>query len=166
MPFVKIDKSRRASTGETVVSMGTYLADGKKHMTKSVAFRISAALLKQLGWVISEGKIALGVHEGTGVDKGFLQLVLDPQGYRGSQGKETEEGAGIGISITSDRFKHYVLNECPVSAVIVAHTIDGDALVVECPDWLRYNPLSEPQPEPEKVTHINERATRRGRHAR
>ena len=47
-----------------------------------------------------------------------------------------------------------MLNECPVSSAFVTHVVDNGVLLIECPDWLRFNPLSvpqtasEPSPEP------------------
>lgn len=167
MAFVKVDKSHRGMMHnlEPAVTMGSYLADGKVHKSKSIAFRISRPLVDQLGWPLKEGKIGISVHEGTDTDKGFLQLVHDDvAGYRGSQGTGRDnDNQGISINVTADRFKHYVLNECPVSSNLVTHMVDNGALIVECPDWLRYNPQSvpEPEPAPPKVTPTLNREQRR-----
>jgi hypothetical protein len=144
--------------------MGTYLADGKIHKGKSVAFRISRTLVNELGWKEDEdGRIRIGIFEGTDKDVGFLQLALDPRGYAGgSKGKEGHE-QGISISVSVDRFKHYVLNECPMPAAQVTHIVDGDTLVVECPDWLRFNPQSVAQSGPKPETKIVDMHPGRGR---
>lgn len=153
MAFVKVTKSRIGAgihQSQPMISMGAYLADGKVHKSRSVAFRITYALIEQLGWPLAEGKIGVSVLEGTGVDQGYVQLVHDDAfGYRGSQGStdRDREHQGVSISLTAERFKHYVLNECPVVAGVVNHIVDGNVLIVECPDWLRYNPSSVPQEE-------------------
>src|SRR5580765_2060661 len=153
MPFVKVVKARIGTPtgGEPVVTMGAYLADGAVHKARSVAFRMTYPLIVQLGWPLKEGRIGLGVLEGTGSDQGYLQLVVDEQhGYRASQGTREREGHtyyGLAISLTTERFRHYVLNECPVSSAPVNHIVDGDTLIIECPDWFRFNPQSVPQPQ-------------------
>lgn len=156
MPFVRIEKSRHgglSSYTQPVVVMGAYLADGKAHKGRSVTFRMTRPLIDQLGWILNEeGRIGVSVHEGTGTDQGYVQLVQDEQhGYRGSQGggnSDDKANQGISISVTIERFRHYVLNECPVSSHQVNFIVDGNALIVECPDWLRYNPQSVPEPQP------------------
>jgi hypothetical protein len=151
MPFVKIEKARIGLGSlniEPIITMGAYLADGKKHKLRSIAFRITYPLIVQLGWTIKDHKLSIGINEGTGTDKGFLQLVEDELGYRGAQGHRSNKSdsfMGISVSITIERFQHYVLNECPVSAKPANHIVDGNALIVECPDWLRFNPLSVPE---------------------
>jgi hypothetical protein len=149
MAFTKIVKSRLglANIHEPNVTMGAYLADGKLHKARSVAFRINRALLNVLGW--TEDRFYIGVLEGTDSDKGFLQLVLDEKGYvaaRLTRGGETNQG--VAISVTIERFNHYVLNECPVPSQPISFIVEGNALIIECPDWLRFNPLSVPEPEP------------------
>lgn len=155
MPFVRIEKSRHgglSSYTQPVVVMGAYLADGKAHKSRSVTFRMTRPLLDQLGWTLDDhGRIGVAVHEGTGADQGYIQLVQDEErGYRGSQGGSTNAedrvNQGVSISVTIERFRHYVLNECPVPSHQVNFIIDGNALIVECPDWLRYNTQSAPPP--------------------
>lgn len=149
MAFVKIEKSRigGAIRNNTVaVTMGSYLADGKVHKSKSVSFRLTGALIKQLGWIVEERRIRISVLEGTDKDIGFIQLMPDPDGYSASQKYESQ---GISVNVTAERFAHYVLNECPMPSRTVNHMIDEGTLIVECPDWLRFNPLSVPDvPKP------------------
>lgn len=153
MPFVKINKSSRGglmASVHPIVTMGAYLADGKQHKNRSVTFRLTSALLTELGWEFNERSILVGVFEGTGTDKGFIQLAPDPKGYKCSRPVNDAgivSNQGISVNVSVERFKHYVLNECPVSSAPVQYIIEGTSLIVECPDWLRYNPLSEPQEE-------------------
>jgi hypothetical protein len=56
-----------------------------------------------------------------------------------------------GVSVT--RFKHYVLNDTArdIEPAPVEFTVDEKehTILIQCPDWLRYNPLSVPvQPKP------------------
>ena len=155
MAFVKLDKSSRTVNGiqNATVAMGAYLADGKAHKSKSVSFRLSYAMIKQLGWGTPDGRVSIAILEGTDEDRGFLQLVEDPDGYRGATNSSDGRTQGTSITVRVERFRHYVLNECPVTSAYVTHVVDGNVLIIECPDWLRFNPLSVPQiaPEPEPV---------------
>lgn len=154
MAFVKVEKIHVGggvpSSAEPQIRMGAYLADGKVHKSKSVNFRFNFALIERMKWPFDDKRgTQLVVHEGTDADKGFLQIVptipSDPAARRMTIG-EGKQGAAISLVIES--FKHYVLNECPAAASTVAHVIDDGALIIECPDWLRYNPASAPEPEP------------------
>ena len=167
MAFVRVDKSRQGGTHLAVpmVTMGTYLADGKKHKTKHIAFRISRPLLEQLGWAFDGVSVNVTVNEGTDKDSGYLQLVpatADLHTRRLTLSHGGKGNQGVSVSITADNFRHYVLNECPVSADITPHIVDGDTLIIECPDWLRYNPQSvpEPAPKPAPVTQLHRRSRR------
>ena len=39
----------------------------------------------------------------------------------------------------------------PCVGIVVAHMIDDGALIIECPDWLRFDPTTEKAPEPEPI---------------
>ncbi len=151
MAFVTVEKIRSGAIGAAgvpCVTMGAYLADGKAHKSKSVNLRITRSLVDIIGWPVDGRTLFLAVREGTDADKGFLQIMPDPQGRRTTQ---PTDGQGFSLSLAIASLKHYVLNECPVSSSVVQHMIDGDALIIECPDWLRYNPLSVPQPVAKEV---------------
>ncbi len=152
MAFVQVDKRSYNSSDNPHVTMGAYLADGQAHKSKSVAFRVSYALLQQLGWPLSGNRYKVGVFEGTGEDAGFIQLVPHPDGYVAAYKEQNNSKQGVSVNVTIERFKHYILNECPVSSASVSHIVEGNTLIVECPDWLRFNPQSvaEPEPEPKK----------------
>ena len=156
MAFVKVEKLRTGGRGTLAptVTMGAYLADGDRHKSKHVIFRLSRSLLTQLGWEFTDRTINFTVNEGTDDDKGYLQIVPSEYGRRSTVG--TGEHAGLSISVAIEGFKHYVLNECPVSAAPVVYLIDDKALIIECPDWLRFNPQSVPEPEKkENITQLN-----------
>ena len=151
MAFVKTKPKLRAGRNVTdTVAMGVYLADGKSLDRKSVVFRFSGSVLDTLGWQPTNDTVMrVIVLEGTDTDIGFLQLVPDTSGYAVTgKGKSTNLSRGISIGI--DRFQHYVLNEPgAVPSATVQYVIEGDTLLVECPDWLRFNPQSVPQPRAE-----------------
>lgn len=164
MPFVKIDRSRVGGkyAGGSPVSMAIYNADGKKYKARSVAIRFEHALVQEL-WPHPDTEILrLSVYEGTGADKGFLSIHKDDTGYIAGQIKSTGERVyAYSIAITQVRFKHYVLNDTRAEMAPVQFVVDDGAILVECPDWLCFNPLSAPEealaepepvpvPEPEK----------------
>ncbi len=149
MAFVKVDKRSYYAGDSPNITMGAYLADGKAHKAKSVAFRISYALLQQLDWPAEGSRYKIGVFEGTGKDAGFVQLMPDEAGYVATYKEHDGSRQGVSINVTIERFKHYALNECPVPSAPANHIVEGSTLIVECPDWLRFNPQSVTEPEPE-----------------
>lgn len=160
MAFVRIEKLRtgqRSDFGIASVTMGAYLADGKTHSSKSIMFRITHTLIEQLGWKFDEtNAIYVTINEGNGSDAGFLQLTAggpDALARRVSRSKDKQR-QGVSVAVSVDAMKHYVLNECPVPAQEVTHMIDAGALIIQCPDWLRYNPLSYQEPEVKKPTTV------------
>ena len=152
MAFVKVEKLRTGigNTDEPIVTMGAYLADGKAHKSRSINFRFTATLITQLAWPVIDRRIGMTLNEGIDADKGFLQVVYDMDGGRRTTQGEGKQGFSLGMAV--EGFHHYVLNECPVSSGIVSHVIDDGALIIECPDWLRYNPASVPEPNHIEVT--------------
>ena len=162
MAFTRVEKLRVGGhmAPELVVTMGAHLADGKKTNSKGVAFRISRPLVTQLGWIPDDnGRLRIAINEGSGSDKGFLQLVPDPKGRYAVMKSHTNQGVSLNSDILS--FNHYVLNECPVSAHAVTHVVDGNALIIECPDWLRFNPQAVPEEKkPTPVTQLHRRGRR------
>jgi hypothetical protein len=165
MAFTKVEKLRTGGYGivEPQVTMGAYLADGKKHKSKQVNFRISRTLVMQLGWEPEDNKLNILINEGSGSDKGFLQFMPDSSKDARRVTIEPDSHQGISLNTTIESFKHYVLNECPVPSEVVTHVVDGNALIIECPDWLRYNPLTEPKPEPKPETKVVDMHPGRGR---
>lgn len=158
MAFVRVDKYRQivGATTSPIVTMGAYLADGKRHASKSVMIRISRPLVTLLGWEVIDRTLYINVNEGTGSDKGYLQVTQTTPGAAHSRRmtfsvSDAEQKQGLAVSLVTDSFKHYVLNECPVSAAVVEHMIDDGALIIECPDWLRFDPTTEKEPEPEPI---------------
>ena len=159
MPFVEVIKSRNrwALSAEPQLTMAAYLADGKNFKGKSVGFRLTRSLVDALGWELTEKSISIKVNEGIGDDAGFLQLLRGEPGFLASTSYANKSGTqGISFSSIDKNFKHYVLNECPVPAVIVQFDIIKDTLLVACPDWLRYDPttVTEDQLPPKKETVV------------
>jgi hypothetical protein len=110
-------------------------------------FRFSPNILAQLGWATDPVTLVI-VLEGTGSDVGFLQIVADPRGYAVT-GSKTKAGQSRNITVGVDRFNHYVLNEPgPIPTAPVSFVLENGYMLIECPDWLKFNPLSVPQPEP------------------
>jgi hypothetical protein len=154
MAFVKIDKSAtggwRSDLSEPNVRMSCHLQDDKT--PRSVAFYINHVLIDKVGWTTtmdSNGRTSLSVaiHEGTGEDAGFLMLEESDakNGYVLAVSKPGAFTYGMNASFT--RFKHYVINEVPTPLMDVEFTYDAKdkTVLIQCPDWLRYNPLSVPE---------------------
>ena len=107
MPFITVHKLRTApvSPTEPQVTMGSYLADGKKHKTKSVNLRFSASLIEQVGWKVEDKVLMIVVNEGVDADKGLLQIMQDathPQRRKTTQGEGRQ---GFAISLGVDSFQ-------------------------------------------------------------
>ena len=144
MAFVRVAAThrQRSMPGESV-TMGLYLADGKTVQRKSVGFRLSRALLDKLGWA-GDTTTTVSVYEGVGEDVGFWQIAPDKDGYKLTpkrEGKSRDHGRSFLVNAAS--FKHYVLNDPgPLSAKTVAHFVEDGRLLIECPNWLKFNPQS------------------------
>lgn len=156
MAFVKIDKSPRGLylAGEVMVRMGSH-NQGAKGTSRGIYFSITEEVVKQAGWNVIEsddGKrkhVLLDMQEGVGEDAGFLLLVASPDGKGYSVGTTTDHARSYSVSISLSKLRHYVLNEVPVPSHDVEFTIDEKehTLLIQCPDWMRYNPLSYDEPK-------------------
>jgi hypothetical protein len=161
MAFVKVNKSPRGVNygNDPVIRMGTHLQGTKT--PRSVYMSISLSVLDQLGWPYApeEGERArctIAVHEGTHEDAGFFMLVRDPSGYTfGGANSKEEARSALVTNIAVTKLRHYAVND-PVMEhppENVEFTIDEKegTILVQLPDWLRYNPASVPEPAPVKV---------------
>jgi len=124
----------------------------EKGTTRGIYIAITPDIIAQTGWIVAENdqrkSVRVLVQEGVGDDAGFLLLTEDPAGY--SLGTTNKTAKSFSMSITSVKFQHYVLNEVPVPPEIVEYTVDekDHTLLIQCPDWLRYNSLSYTPPAP------------------
>src|SRR4051812_48710067 len=155
MAFVKIE--RKAVDLADVVMMGLYLADSKTFKGKSLVFSIARSVIAKLGWDDSDNRVRVAVYEGVREDSGFFMLSPSDQGYLASAGNKGTSITPLRFSLIASRLRHYTLNDTRVDSKVVQHMIDGDSLIIECPDWLKINPLSgepeapvEVKPEPLK----------------
>ena len=176
MAFVKINKPQKGSRAVGYqVTMASYLGGDKNAMkSKSIVFSISGELVEALGWADDTKPTNIQVMEGVGPDQGFLKLVSADNGYRLSAKRMLKSPSGrtytANLTSAAGAYQHYVLNECPVSSSLVNHIVDDDGLLVEVPDWFRFNPASvspaettrvEPPPAPAQVHHLQQK--RKGR---
>jgi hypothetical protein len=156
MAFVRIDKSSVGAsyTGIVEIRMGSKLKD--EHGPRAVYMSVAKPIIDEIGWTYKELEdrrtMFVYVHEGTGDDAGFwmMEQTDDKHGYSlGSQGKH----ASFTMGISTSRLQHYVLNEHSVEPAPVDYTIDAanKCILIECPDWLRYNPQSVPEQPEAKV---------------
>jgi hypothetical protein len=146
MAFQKVDKGSWQSNADNLpsVRMSAHLADSTS--VRSVVFFITRRVLDDVGAPIDEenrGSIKkrtrMAVYEGTGTDEGFLLITPDPKGYSctlSAHGAHT-----FSMSVAISKLRHYVLNECPAPVCDVEFTIDEKehSILVQCPDWLRFN---------------------------
>lgn len=160
MAFVKVTKAtglgRATRTGQPIVRMGAHLHDGKT--PRSIYLSITPEAIDQVGWTVDnvvsqrktkDGRVydraacRIALNEGVGEDAGFLMLSEDTErGYTigTTRGIRTAFTVNIGIA----GVKHYTFNELPMDPKEVEFTIDpkDKTILIECPDWLRYNPES------------------------
>lgn len=156
MAFVKLDKGmRRIREGMSEVRLGAYR--GKQG--RVVYISVSHAAIEQAGWTIHEGKtdtkrksVNVMINEGVGEDAGFWLLSEDNEfGY--VLGADHEKSGALVTSILVARFKHYLLNDEHISVHPVEATVDEKehTILVQVPDWIRYNPQSYQEPEKPKL---------------
>ena len=154
MAFTRVTKGSTgtSSSGRSEdVRMGAHLQSGPG-TSRGVYFSIPQSVAIKAGWtLVDNANVRKGVHlvidEGHGEDAGFLMLSEDPRGY--ACGASREGAYALAMSITAQRLRHYVLNDCPVETEPVEFSVDPKAgtVLIQVPDWLRYNPLTAPQPE-------------------
>jgi hypothetical protein len=161
MPFVEIKRGQSAK-GEVgdAVAMGVYVADGKEIKTRSVIFFISRSVAAKLGWEIIDHRFPVTLHEGVGSDQGFLMITpgVDGQGYTATGGNKSTHRTALKFAVVAQKFNHYTLNDTRVATHPVTYVIDNNSLIIECPDWLKFNPLTaplEPAPEPKPETRVS-----------
>lgn len=156
MAFVKLDKgARRSRSGITEVRLGAYR--GKQG--RVVYISISLGAIEQAGWTINESEtnskrktVNVMINEGVGEDAGFWLLTEDNEfGY--VLGADHQQSGALVTSILIARLKHYVLNDEHVSVESVEATVDEKehTILVQVPDWIRYNPQSYQEPEKPKL---------------
>lgn len=170
MAFVKINKQFHSGyrrQGEPRIRMGSHLHGGAKvGPPRGIYLSLTKDIVEQVGWkmevVQSMRKSRDGsyqerntcliiVHEGVGEDAGFIQLAEENERayvLGSTRGPNTALAVNIGVGA----FSHYVLNDVPVDPHDVEFTIDekNHTILIQCPDWLRYNPSSYQEPEVKK----------------
>src|SRR5262245_49655199 len=151
MPFVRVEKlfNRPNSTNiEKAVRMSKH-GPSKSVKFPTIYFAITRALADEVGWQVEKSTkdrtiINLDILEGTGKEAGFLMLMPNKLGYAfgASRSKPGDgdryERYSLACSITASSLTSYTLREPDVSAYAanVDYTIDGNSLLVQCPDWL------------------------------
>jgi hypothetical protein len=96
-------------------------------------------------------EFALAVYEGVREDSGFIMIKPSDQGYLASAGNKGSSVTPLRFSLIARRLQHYTLNDTKADSEVVPHMIDGNSLILECPDWLRINPLSGKPEAPVEV---------------
>jgi hypothetical protein len=164
MPFVKIIKSAIGARHNTIeeIRMGSRFQSAKQS-SRSIYISLTRSVIERLGWKLTatedskDGRVyvTMAVNEGTVEDAGFWLLVEDEKGYVAGSGKGNTSGQSFGCGLSLTRLQHYVLNDTAqeMAPEPVEFTIDEKehTVLVQCPDWLRYNPLSVPEPEKKPV---------------
>jgi len=166
MPFVKLNKSRSGAyydNTEPQVRMG-YRLQSDIMPSRAIYFALTQSAVAAAGWKAEErpnGRVVVTVDilEGTHDDAGFLMLMPDPKGYSFGTNRATGENAtntSLTCHIIAAKFKHYVMNDPDeIDPHVVEHSYMEGGILIQCPDWLRYNPLSLPvrqEPSPPRPT--------------
>ena len=177
MAFVKVQKGIRKDTpGASDVRMGTH----RNATGRTVYLSVGSDIIEQVGWEISiveatRGEVenrkqrrivAVAINEGVGEDKGYWLLTEDKQrGYSLGQDHKGEHGAFM-CNVLASRLQHYVLNDdnVPVEQVLFEPKPDEKALLVQMPDWLRYNPQSYKEPDKPKLELTAPKEDKKPRH--
>lgn len=167
MAFVKIDKhSRGGSHATNEIRMGSHLKDN--NAPRGVYISITRDVFTTLKWPIEEvdtrTRIAIDIAEGTEGDAGFLSLSVSSSSKATLFGTTKGAGTALVAIVAAARLKHYVLNDLTAPVEPVEFTIEEDnTILIQCPDWLRYNPESitkPPLPKPTAVVHLNRQERR------
>jgi hypothetical protein len=155
MAFVKLEKSTRGSFAEDrlEVRMGAHL-QSKAGTKRGVYFSMSETVVGQVGWkqIEGEGEFRVAckvlVQEGVGEDAGFFLLseATDSHGY--ALGTTNKAARSYSMSISAIKLQHYKLNEVPMPTAPVEFTIDEKekTILIQSPDWLRYDPSTYAEP--------------------
>lgn len=165
MAFVKIDKVGRGpyAGSEREIRFGSRLADGK--LPRNVYVSVAPEIVREVGWTEHHPMVRpsdpdrerrvvyIEINEGVDEDAGFW-LFSEATDTRRGYSLGTSKGGmftAYNLSVSVSKLKHYVLNDVEVSPDAVEFTIDekDKTILIQCPDWLRFNPLSMPdKPEP------------------
>lgn len=162
MAFIKVNKTMVGAASSShfrnrvpSLRMASHLQSATM-TSRAIAFYFSTPLIEQVGWPVEKQdddrrRITVSINEGTGEDAGVLMLEHDPKGYVMAVSKATARTYGLAVS--APRFKHYVLNETPCDITDVEFVVDEDAqqVMIQCPDWLRFDPTSVPPEEAPEV---------------
>ena len=170
MAFVKVSKSNTGNSytsGAEEIRLGYHLASGGNRGGRSLYVTVTRSLAEKLGWEINtldtgRHTVLVTIHEGTYEDAGFLMFENTETGYTlGTNAAVSGSNHSFSASISITRIRHYAVNDPTEEKLTGAceYVINDDnTLLVQCPDWLRYNPASVPeQPvvvEPVKVKEV------------
>lgn len=176
MPFARVSKSALGSRIKPdEIKMGWHKTN-QKGSSKAIYISVAHPIIEGIGWKMVDEKASdtsitsryytnVAIMEGTGEDAGFIMLVehWEKDGYVLGNNKGSSKNTAFSMGITNTRFAHYVINnfdeEIPPS--LVNYTVDekDQTILIECPDWFRYDPTSVPEPakpEPEPVKEVVE----------
>lgn len=178
MAFVKVNKSRMGTRPDENpnIRMGWHK---QGETARGLYFGITRILVEEVGWRLVEQtpkdgsdqvRVAciIDVMEGIHEDAGFFMLTESETGYRLGTNKGSSSSASLSMNVALNRLRHYVINdaEIEVEPHSVEFTIDSKdkTVLIQCPDWLRYNPLSVPdkEPEPPPPPQVEEVKTKEG----
>lgn len=156
MPFVTVEKSSRGIAYGVVaeIRMGSHLQSTKR-TSRGIYFAMTRSVIDQAGWTLTGGMInkdrevyPIVLREGVGEDAGFMLLAQSDEGNSYALGLSTRSSKSFNMSVSVVNLKHYVMNDVPVPSAPVEFTVDekDHTVLIQVPDWLRYNPLSYQAP--------------------
>lgn len=165
MAFVQVAKSAigGARNIEAEIRIGWHKANNV-NKSRALYIAVTKLVVEAVGWKVEIGNpddpnsrtyTKITLLEGTYEDAGFIVLAesWDRHGYVLGNNKGTTTNAAFGVGITVSRLKHYVINDVEIEQPPkpVEYTVDEKTktILIECPDWLRYNPQSVPELPPQ-----------------
>lgn len=159
MAFVKVEKGLTGSFRRDSIElrMGSHL-QSKTGTSRGVYLSLSRSLIDAVGWKktspednVHRVMCMVEVQEGVGSDAGFLLLTEAKEGAGYALGTTSKKARSFSMALTLSKLKHYILNDVPTPTEPVEFSIEDRSILIQCPDWLRYNPESYDEPPKPEV---------------
>lgn len=157
MAFVKIVKGSTGGYAHTPPPPEVRMGAHRNKTGKSIYLSITDPVIQQLKWKTETREnrtvVYVDIQEGVGDDAGFW-LICESSDRPYVIGKDTDRSHAFTTNLTASKMKHYVLNDDQMPVHLVEFTVDEKerTILIQCPDWLRYNPQSYKEPPKLELT--------------